>query len=204
MSDVSDVLLRAMREARPEELPGTRLATLTGGTADNKYVFVQFDGESVASTRPYPKMYAPVAVGDRVVMLRVGSTWVALSRIPTITADLPDTDWIPATLQNGFTNLDTNSWDAAGYRRLNGWTCLRGMLSGGTRTGTTVIFNVPAGFRIGGAAVKSHVPIAAGTAPGSGSPARINVHQTTGDVSINDVPAGSWLSLSYVSWPVGA
>lgn len=79
MSDVADKLLRAIRDAQPDDETPTRLATVTGGT--NSTLLVRFDGEATASTRQYPLMFTPVRVGDRVVMLRVGSTWVVAGRV---------------------------------------------------------------------------------------------------------------------------
>lgn len=89
---VSDVLLNAMRQMGSDEQPVTRLATVTGGTATT--VTVQFDGEGSASSRSYLKTYAGAAVGDRAVMLRVGSTWVAVARIaaPVVGPTTPG-DW---------------------------------------------------------------------------------------------------------------
>lgn len=80
MSDVTDLLLQAMKDSAPEDAPATRLATVTGGGADQ--VSVRFDGESIAGARAYKRLadYYPV-VNDRVLMVRSGSTWVVAGKV---------------------------------------------------------------------------------------------------------------------------
>lgn len=80
MTEISDLLLAAVRGAQPESTDVTRLATVTGGGGDS--VLVRFDGETVASTRSYKRVatYFPQS-GDRVLMIRVGSTWVVGGKI---------------------------------------------------------------------------------------------------------------------------
>lgn len=193
--------LAAAREGDGGEL--VRLATVTGGTSTT--VSVRFDGESVASARAYRKLYAPAFVGDRVVMLRAGTTWVAVARIPSGVTNSPDTGWIEMSLQNGWTNLDPSSFDSAAYRRLNGMTILRGMLNGGTRTGGTVIANIEAGFRpsLGGSGQTSHTDVTAGAPTADGSSPRVNIREN-GDIAVNYLPATSWISFTWITFPADA
>lgn len=80
MADPLDPLLEALRAAGEEPDGPVRLATVTGGSSTT--INVRFDGEASASSRAYPKTYAPAYVNDRVIMLRTGSTWTAIGRIP--------------------------------------------------------------------------------------------------------------------------
>lgn len=78
MSETSDLLLKAIRDAQPDLDSQTALATVTGGNASGYLVL--FDGEASASTRRYLAVTGAV-VGDRVVMLKVGSTWILLGSV---------------------------------------------------------------------------------------------------------------------------
>lgn len=89
---VLDPLLEALHEGRHVEAP-TRMAVVTAVSVSG--TTVQFDGEISASQRLY-RAAAPCNVGDRVVMLRVGSTWV----IAGPTATLPAGIYRPWTLAN--------------------------------------------------------------------------------------------------------
>lgn len=72
----------------------TRLGKVAAITSASS-VAVLFDGETTASGKTYQRLtsYQP-AIGDRVLLLRVGSTFVALGAIappdpPTIAEDMP-------------------------------------------------------------------------------------------------------------------
>lgn len=73
-----DPLLQALREAGAPPATTTRLATVAYIGPDG--ATITFDGESSASARSY-KALQTVAAGDRVVMLRSGSTWVVAGRV---------------------------------------------------------------------------------------------------------------------------
>lgn len=77
-----DPLLDALRYAAdpPSNVPLTKLATVTATSASG--VTVRFDGESTASSRLY-RTTASVTVGQRVLMTRVGSTYVCTGSITT-------------------------------------------------------------------------------------------------------------------------
>lgn len=139
MTDPLAPLVEALKAAGGPQAATTRLATVTGGTETT--ISVRFDGETIASPRAYPKVYAPAAVGDRVVMMRAGSSWVAIARVPT-SSTAPDTGWITPTLLNGWTEA---AYGPVRYRRLNGIVYLRGILLSGTVT--TPAFALPVGFR---------------------------------------------------------
>jgi hypothetical protein len=120
--------------------------------------------------------------------------------------DLGDSGWIPAILQNGYTNLDATQFDSAGYRKVNGIVYLRGMLANGTRTSATIIFTLPPGYRIGGTSgsITTHQAITTGSPTTDGSPPRININWANGNVLTNYVPATNWISLNGVCFPADA
>lgn len=185
--------LRAAANAGENDL--TRIATVTGGTATT--ISVKFDGESVASSRAYPKLYAPSFVNDRVVMLRTGSTWTAIGRIPSTSPDTsPDTGWIALTLASGWSNYGS-TWEQAAYRRLNGVVYLRGLLiqgSGATMNGGALIANLPVGFRSG---TDQHLAVGGI----NGSPGIINI-MANGNIQVNTaVGNAQWLSLRVTPFP---
>lgn len=66
---------RAREMQSHSSLPPTRMATVVSTSAAG--TIVRFDGEDVASGKPYKRCssYTP-AVGDRVVMLRVNASYV--------------------------------------------------------------------------------------------------------------------------------
>lgn len=73
-----DPLIEALRSAGPENVPVTKLATVTSRNGTG--VLVRFDGESTASSRRY-KALQGVEVNDRVLMLRVGSAWIVAAAL---------------------------------------------------------------------------------------------------------------------------
>lgn len=189
-----DPLLEALRAAgAPPDAP-TRLATVTNGTSTT--LNVRFDGETIASTRAYPKLYAPARIGDRVVMLRAGSTWVAIAKLPT-SSSMPqyDTDWTNLTLNSPWLVWDAVGQDPVQYRRLNGVTYLRGLISVNGAASGSQITVVPAGFRPAGGA-QSHVLVA-----GSSGPVILNV-SVGGGIAHNATAGalGAWISLANVQW----
>lgn len=72
----AEIIAQALRETSSTPDPPTRLGTVTARNAGG--VRVQFDGESAAGIRDYLTMTS-VEIGERVLMLRVGSTWVVAS-----------------------------------------------------------------------------------------------------------------------------
>lgn len=80
MTDPLAPLIKALQSAG-ETQPGapTALATITNLSSAGALVL--FDGESVASSRRYLITGSGGAVGDRVVMHRVGSTWVVGAKV---------------------------------------------------------------------------------------------------------------------------
>lgn len=141
MSDPVEAMIEAFREARTNPSTPTRLATVTGGTQTT--VFVRFDGETSPSARAYLKTFAPVGVNDRVLMLRVGTSWVAISRVPTTTQS-PDTGPIACTPYPNVSlapfGMTTNA------HRRNGFTTVRVELSASAALGAaSAIFLLPVG-----------------------------------------------------------
>lgn len=93
-------LVEAIRRAQADPEPVTRLATITGGTAST--VTVRFDGETSASARQYQIVYSGAKGGDRAIMLRVGSTWVAIGSIGSPGKNV---DAMDLTFTNGCTGV---------------------------------------------------------------------------------------------------
>lgn len=73
--------LKTVRKADDSDDIVIRMGTIPGGYAGGRPT-VQFDGESIASTKTYPYLgsYTPTA-GDRVLLVRAGHTWVVLGEI---------------------------------------------------------------------------------------------------------------------------
>jgi len=74
-------LLQALGSAKGDEQQITKIATVTSMNTDGS-VRVRFDGETAASIKDYRRFTSvPGYVGDRVVMLRVGQTWVVAGHL---------------------------------------------------------------------------------------------------------------------------
>lgn len=189
--DPASRLYRAILDAQPRPSDSIRLATVTGGTATT--VTVRFDGEAAASTKPYRKTYAPAFGGDRVIMLGVGNSWVAIGRIPDSNTNSPDTGWITPIMGNGWVSYDGgSSWENPGYRRQNGKTELRGLIRTGTTTDGTVIFTLPVGFRPDS---NKHISVASANAFGV-----LKVF-SNGQVACGTPLNQAWVSLANISFP---
>lgn len=69
-------------------------------------------------------------------------TWPSVDLLPTFSEwslfTIDDTDWITPTLSGTWTHFDTIALPVQ-YRRLNGFTCFRGLLGGGTADTTAFI-----------------------------------------------------------------
>lgn len=75
-------LVEALAGSKSRGIGHTRLATVTTVDASQGGVFVRFDGETAASPRAYRRLGSYTAtVGHRVLMIRVGSTWVVVGNI---------------------------------------------------------------------------------------------------------------------------
>lgn len=74
-----DIISFALSQTRTESPSPTSMGTVTGTSGG---VQIQFDGETSASSKLYKRIssYTP-AVGDRVLLLRAGRTWVVLGKI---------------------------------------------------------------------------------------------------------------------------
>lgn len=79
MSETLDPLIEALQGVRGKTRSPFRLGTVTGTTGG---VQVQFDGESATSPKAYKRLgsYTPT-VGNRVILARVGSTWVVMGAV---------------------------------------------------------------------------------------------------------------------------
>lgn len=78
--DLTALIRLEVGRALPDETT-TRLGTIPATYSSGRPT-VQFDGESVASTKTYPYLssYTPTA-GHRVLLVRSGSTWVVVGRV---------------------------------------------------------------------------------------------------------------------------
>lgn len=134
-----------------------RLATVAPGYAGTGAVSVTFDGEGAPGTRTYLAL-APVASGDRVVMLPAGNTYVVLGAVGVgawydalVDADAAlDTRLDTLEADSGWLTLAlVNSWAVSGgltpqYRKINGQVFIRGRVTGGS---ATTIATLPSGYR---------------------------------------------------------
>lgn len=79
--DILEPLVYALGIAAKPPRRSLRLATVTNITSG---VSVQFDEEGTASPKKYKRLASYTAViGHRVLMAKVGSTWVILGQITT-------------------------------------------------------------------------------------------------------------------------
>lgn len=104
-----------------------------------------------------------------------------------------DTGWITPTLSNGWGQYA--GWEPFAYRRINGVVYLRGLISGGTTTDGTLIFNLPVGFRPAAGTTGKHMPVASSNNIGV-----IKVREN-GNVECGTPVNASWLSFAGVSFP---
>jgi hypothetical protein len=84
-------LLAALGAAKnTPQLAPSRLG-ICGGVDAAGAVLVTFDGETGQSGRSYPRLasYAAPAAGDRVLLLRVGATWVVVGEVVGVAAVTP-------------------------------------------------------------------------------------------------------------------
>lgn len=82
MAGPLDPLVELVQAARGDDRAPTALATVTGTTGTATRVLCRFDIESAASSKPYTRLssYTPT-VGDRVLLIRTGSTWTVLGKV---------------------------------------------------------------------------------------------------------------------------
>lgn len=79
MSDALDPIVYALGDAGATGPSQYKLATVTNITGG---ISVQFDSESIPSTKKYKRLSAYTAViNHRVLLAKVGSTWVILGTL---------------------------------------------------------------------------------------------------------------------------
>jgi hypothetical protein len=193
MSDPAEIIVKALREAQvPADSP-TRLATVTATTPAT--VTVTFDGDTTPSSRAYVKAYGPSYVGDRAIMLRTGSTWVAIGRLaPTGgTVATHDTGWNDVPYQNGWFSYDAAAYGTLAVRVINGVTYMRGLVQNNSSANAGAVVGVlPVGSRPG------HNRIF--TMHSGGGPVNLYVFWTGVVQYAGNSFWGTWLSAS-VSFP---
>jgi hypothetical protein len=166
--------------------PQTRLAVMVTVVATG--VTVRFEGETAASGRVYVATAGGLSVGDRVVMLRVGRTYVCVGVLGA------STPLVQATMLGAWSHYDA--------RTVRYWRDSDGMVHmvGLAKNGAGNICQLPTGFRpipVGVSGNNHHFPVAANNAFGS--------------VGVTDdgyvaLLAGSniWVDLSSIHFPAGA
>lgn len=147
-----------MENLNPNEIAETieRLATkATDKIADRTYkrgvvntvtgqkASVYIEGNLVATPGiPSLGTYAP-RTGDKVLILSIGRSGANPVILGPINTNI--NVWITPTMQNGWTNYDTNYSLPRYYKDASGHVQLKGMIKNGTMT--TAAFTLPAGFR---------------------------------------------------------
>jgi hypothetical protein len=140
MSEVSDRLLAAIQESQPDVNAPTRLATVVTYSATG--ITVTFDGEASASTRVY-KSVLVVGPGERVVMTRVGSTWVCTGSLAS------DSGWVNISYNAGWGTYGGAPWAPLRVRKINGLVHMQGMNQAANGSQAVAVGTLPAGFRPG-------------------------------------------------------
>jgi hypothetical protein len=147
-------LLEAIKgqDKGPHEGP-TALATVTDIANNLGGALVQFDGETSASTRRY-KMLCNAMVAERVVMLRVGSTWVVLSAIRN-TPPIQAGNNVVTTNGSGVGSFTfPEPFDAAPVVAASGGNGENVSIIGTTTSGFTATFWHPTGYSLNSLSVR--------------------------------------------------
>jgi hypothetical protein len=199
---ITDIATSVVKTLRPED----RIGTVFSYNTTTQMAEILFPGETNANLvqvhygkhmRPKRAMVTNfssqgyAAVGDIVrVSGKPGSYWIS-DYVNGEPARNDDTDWIDATLLNGWLNYDIRT---AQYRRLNGIVYCQGIVKSGLYS--VDIFQLPLGFRPKPrTGAERHFPIVASDAFGF-----IRVWSSTGGVQFG---AGSngYVDLSTVIFP---
>jgi hypothetical protein len=144
--------IKAQKE--PREGP-TALATVNDIANNLGGAEVQFDGESAVSTRRY-KMLCNAAVGERVVMLRAGSTWVVVSSLRN-TPPIQARNEVVTTNGSGVGSFTfPEPYDAAPVVTATGGNGENVSIVGVTTSGFTAAFWHPTGYSLNSLSVRCH------------------------------------------------
>lgn len=111
------------------------------------------------------------------------------------------TDWQRPTILNGWTTLYGGFVRGAEYRRVGNLVTIRGNVDGGTQLANTVLFTLPEGFRPTASGGDAAAEVFTVQTNGTNGACAITVAEN-GDVSIGDHSAGSFISLSGISFYV--
>jgi hypothetical protein len=73
--------LNTIRALQPEQESVTKMGAIPGTYVSGRPAVI-FEGEATATTKTYPYLssYTPT-IGDKVLLIRAGSTWVILGKI---------------------------------------------------------------------------------------------------------------------------
>lgn len=145
----TEELLRLLNEASGSEAKrDVRLGTIgTVRGATRNRATVTFDGETTETIKTYYAIEYDPQVGDRVVLLRAGRTWVIMGEVGGLGRGPNRVPWIPLPYQNGWEDYETGTkpnYTRGEYRKVGDVVQLRGLLRGGTANPITTL---PAGFR---------------------------------------------------------
>lgn len=185
-------LVQALSSMREDPTQQTRLATVTQVASSG--IYVRFDGETAASERRYQSVGHAAIVGDRVLMLKSGSTWVIVGAIYT------GTGWTGLSFATGWSNLGGVN-RVCEYQRIGRWVNLRGhaviAAGGGTTVGT-----LPTGFR---PAANETYAVPVSTAGSTNTIRHLYVIASTGVLSLaGGMGVGDWISLSSIRFEADA
>jgi hypothetical protein len=149
-----------------------------GGAPSNTYIYFGLDANGQFLSRG------------------VSTSWLAIETMVYPTSFNGWTSWPPGNgtnqLKSNWTNYDTNTYPPAGYTKAaDGVVSLRGLIGGGSITQSSVIANLPAGYRPSERQIFDSVS--------NGGFARLDVWPT-GEVVVNAVSNNLWLSLNDIKF----
>lgn len=120
----------------------SELRTLAGTVTSTDPLAVRFSGDADAVEGVLPMGHAPV-VGETVVMLQVGPSWVIVGGDGS--SDF--TGWATLSLVNGWGSLSTSTYGSPAYRKLSsGLVVMKGLVVGTSAT-DDIVATLPVGHR---------------------------------------------------------
>lgn len=207
-----EVIARIARATVNEMRPENRIGKVYSYDAATKSARILFAGETISTLlkvhvsdhlipgQTMQETWATQGYNAPSDIVRIGGSggqyyivdYISGSPRPVFSAVswITDTDWIPVTLLNGWTNYP--GWEPAALRRHNGLVFMRGLIQSGTTTDGTQILNLPVGYRPSATGKHVSTAIAGGTGV-------IKVRES-GTIDCGTPVSSTWTSLSITPW----